>query len=116
MASFQAKARWKSQRKNENKNYRSNQFLPDLLQRIPKKVVKNFKKLKNTTMASFPAKTSWDRLKMGEKMKIVVLINSYPSCNREFQKNSKKIQKTKKYHSSFFSSQNRLEKAKKERK
>ena len=31
MASFQAKARWKSQRKNENKNYRSNQFLPDLL-------------------------------------------------------------------------------------
>ena len=104
MASFQAKARWKSQRKNENKNYRSNQFLPDLLQRIPKKVVKNFKKLKNTTMASFPAKTSWDRLKMGEKMKIVVLINSYPSCNREFQKNSKKNSKTKKRHSCFFSS------------
>ena len=64
-------------------------------------------------MASFPAKTSWDRLKMGEKMKIVVLINSYPSCNREFQKNSKKIQKIKKHDYFFFSSQNRRGKTEK---
>ena len=41
MASFQAKISWKSPRKNENKNYRSDQFLPDPLQRIPKKLVKN---------------------------------------------------------------------------
>ena len=36
--------------------------------------------------------------------------------NRKFQKNSKKIQKTKKYHYGFLSSQNRLGKAKKEKK
>ena len=67
-------------------------------------------------MASFPAKTSWDRPKKGEKMKFVVLINSYPSCNREFQKNSKKIEKIKIHHYAFFSSQNRLGKAEKDRK
>ena len=61
-------------------------------QKIAKKIIK---KLKTTILETFPAKTSWDRLKMGEKMKIVVLINSYPSCNREFQKNSKKIQRLK---------------------
>ena len=31
MASFKAKTGWKRQRKSENKNYRSNQFLPDPL-------------------------------------------------------------------------------------
>ena len=36
--------------------------------------------------------------------------------NKKFQKNSKKIQKTKKYHYGFLSSQNRLGKAKKEKK
>ena len=36
MASFQAKIGWKSPRKKENKNYRFNQFLPDLLKGIPK--------------------------------------------------------------------------------
>ena len=40
----------------------------------------------------------------------------YPTWNREFQKNSKKIQKIKKHHYGFFSSQNRLGKAEKERK
>ena len=41
---------------------------------------------------------------------------SYPTRNRKFQKNSKKIQKFRKYHHSFVSSQNRLGKATKERK
>ena len=41
---------------------------------------------------------------------------SYPTRNRKFQKNSKKIQKFRKYHHSFVSSQNRLGKAMKERK
>ena len=41
---------------------------------------------------------------------------SYPTRNRKFQKNSKKIQKIRKHHHSFFPSQNRLEKAEKERK
>ena len=31
MASFQAKTGWKSPRKNENKNYRSDQLLPNPL-------------------------------------------------------------------------------------
>ena len=47
-------------------------------------------------------------------------MSSYPTCNREFQKNSKKIQeklkKKKKHNHGFFSRQNRLEKAEKERK
>ena len=41
-------------------------------------------------------------------------MNSYPTRNREFQKNRKKIQKTKKHQYGFFSSQNKLGKAGKE--
>ena len=66
MASIQAKIGWKSQRKRENKNYRSVPFLPDGL--------------------------------------------------GKFQKNSKKIQKLSKHDYCIISSQNRLEKAEKERK
>ena len=39
-----------------------------------------------------------------------------PMRNRKFQKNSKKIQKIKKYHYGFISSQNKLENDEKERK
>ena len=42
MVSFEAKIGWKRKRKRENKNYRSVQFLPDRLEKIPKK----FKKLR----------------------------------------------------------------------
>ena len=52
MASFQAKIGWKWLRKKENKNYISLTFLPDWLEKIPKK----FKKLQNTIMASIQAK------------------------------------------------------------
>ena len=48
MASFQAKIVWKRPRKGENKNYRIVTFLPDALQKIPKKQQKN---KKNTIMA-----------------------------------------------------------------
>ena len=41
---------------------------------------------------------------------------SYPTRNRKFQKNSKKIQKIRKQLHSFFPGQNRLEKAEKVRK
>ena len=58
MASFQAKIVWKRPRKRENKNYRFVPFLPDALQKIPKKYQKN---KKNTIMASFPAKIVWKR-------------------------------------------------------
>ena len=37
MGSFQAKIDWKRLRKIENKNYRSVLFLPDGLEKIPKK-------------------------------------------------------------------------------
>ena len=37
MASFQAKICWKRPRKRENKNYRSDPFLLDAKQKIPKK-------------------------------------------------------------------------------
>ena len=66
-------------------------------------------------MASFQAK-------IGRKMpgkreyKIIVLFHSYPTLNRKFQKIGKKNLKIKKYHYGFISSQNRLEKAKKEKK
>ena len=46
-------------------------------------------------MASFQAKTGWDKLKVREK-NFLVPIQSNPTRNREFQKNSKKMQKIKK--------------------
>ena len=58
-----------------------------------------------------------------EKIKIVVPFRSYLTCNRKFQKNSKKIQKIAKkfkkikiYHYGFILSQNRLGTDEKERK
>ena len=66
-------------------------------------------------MASVQAKTSWVRLKKRKK-KIIVLISFNPTWNKEFEKNSKKIQNIKKHHCGFSSSQNRLGKAEKERK
>ena len=44
----------------------------------------------------------WER----EKIKIIVPFRSYPTRNRKFQKNNKKI---KKYYYEFISSQTRLE-------
>ena len=78
--SFQAKIGWKMMRKGENKNYRSVPFLPDAQWKITKKqpknsknkkntnmdalenskkIVKQFKKFKNTIMDSFEAKIGW---------------------------------------------------------
>ena len=44
MASYQAKIVWKRPRKRENKKYRVVTFLPDALQKIPKKQQKKKKK------------------------------------------------------------------------
>ena len=55
MASFQAKIVWKRPRKRENKNSHFVPFLPDALQKIPKKQQKNSKKFKTTIMAPFQA-------------------------------------------------------------
>ena len=43
-------------------------------------------------------------------------MSSYPTRNRKFQKNSKKIKKIKKHYYGFFSSQKKLRTAEKERK
>ena len=59
MASYQAKIGWKILGKREYKKYRSVLFLPDAKQKIPKKKIKKFEKLKNTIMASFQAKIGW---------------------------------------------------------
>ena len=67
MACFQAKTGWERPRKSDNKNYRSNLFLPDLLQRLPKNSKKKKKKRKkNTIMASFQGKTGWQRPRTSE--------------------------------------------------
>ena len=55
-------------------------------------------------MASFQAKMGQERLK--KEKKIIVLISSYLTRNREFQNNSKKIKNIEKHHYDFFSSQN----------
>ena len=62
MASFEAKIGWKRQRQRENKNYFSISFLPNELEKIPKK----FKKLGNTIIASFQGKIGWERLRKRE--------------------------------------------------
>ena len=80
-----------------------------------KKIAKKFKKLKNIIRASFKAKTGRERQRKGEK-KIIVPISSYSTRNREFRKNSNKIQKIKKYHYVFISNQNESGEAEKERK
>ena len=43
-------------------------------------------------------------------------MSSYPTRNRKFKKNSKKVYKIKKYHYGFSSGQNKFEMAEKERK
>ena len=43
-------------------------------------------------------------------------MSSYPTRNRKFQKNSKKIQKFKKHYYGFSSGQNKLRMVEKERK
>ena len=68
-------------------------------------------------MASFQAKIHRGRQRKRENKNCrSVPFCSYTTCNRKFQKNSNKIEKIKKYHYGLISSQNRLEKAEKERK
>ena len=68
-------------------------------------------------MASFQAKIGWKRQRKRENKNCrFVPFRSYPTRNRKFQKNSNKIEKIKKYHYGLNSSQNRLEKAEKDRK
>ena len=53
-------------------------------------------------MTSFQAKIVWKRPRKRENKNYrFVPFRSYLTRNRKFQKNSKKIQKTKKYHYGF---------------
>ena len=92
MASFQAKIVWKRPIKVENKNYRVVTFLPDALQKIPKK---NKKTKKIPLWHHFKPK-QFGKGKEREKIKIIVSFRPYLTHNLKFQKNCKKIQKTKK--------------------
>ena len=67
-------------------------------------------------MASFQAKIGWKTQRKRENKNChSVSFLSYPTRNRKFQKNSKKIKKIKKYHYGLISSQNWLENAEKVR-
>ena len=84
-------------RKSGKKNG-SDEFLTRSRIENSKKKQKNFKKLNNTIMATFQAKISWERLRKSEKKKKKIIpMSSYPTQDREFQKNSKKIQKIKQH-------------------
>ena len=66
-------------------------------------------------MASFQAKIGWKSSRNGEN-KNYRSVSFQPGAKQEILKRLKKIQKIKRYSYSFISSQNRLEKAEKEKK
>ena len=68
-------------------------------------------------MDSYQVKIGCKRIRKGENKNYrSVPFLSYPTRNRNFQKNSKKTLKIKKYHYGFISFQNRLEETEKNRK
>ena len=76
--------------------FRSNPTCNRKFQKSSKKI-KKIKK--NTVMYSFQAKIGWKTQRKRENKNChSVPFCSYPTRNRKFQKNSKKIQKIKKYH------------------
>ena len=79
MASFQAKIVWKRPRKRGNKNYRFVLFLPDALQKIPKKNCKKIKKIKKDHY-NLQVRKGRER----KKINLVVQFRSNPTRNRKF--------------------------------
>ena len=68
-------------------------------------------------MDSFQAKIGWKRMRKSENKNYrSVPFRSNPTRNRNFEKNSKKIKKIKKFNYGFNSVQNRLEEGEKNRK
>ena len=60
-------------------------------------------------MYSFQAKIGWKKMRKGKNKNYrSVPFCSFPTRNRKFQKNSKKVQRNKKYHYGFILSQNWL--------
>ena len=66
-------------------------------------------------MSTFQAKTVWDQLTKRKKKLSFQSVPTRPGIENS-KKNSKKIQKIKKYYDCLISSQNRLGEAEKERK
>ena len=85
MASFQAKIVWKRPRKRKNKNYRFVPFLPDALQKIPKKKAKKLKKKnKKTPLWYHFKKKLFGTCQESEKIKIIVSFHPYLTHNLKF--------------------------------
>ena len=112
MASFQAKIGWKRWRKGENKNCHSVPFVLDGKYKIPKKEKKNNK---IPLWLHFMTKQV-GKCREREKIKKAFPFPSDRTGNRKFQKKRRRFKKIKKYNGGFISSQNRLEKAEKDRK
>ena len=81
-------------RKKESTNYRFIPFLPDALQKIAKKNGKKIKKIKKTPLWLHVKPEQVGKGRERKKITIVVLFRSYPSRNRKFQKQNKKIKNT----------------------
>ena len=90
MASFQAKIGWKTLRKRENKNYISFTFLPDGLEKIPKKL-KKIKKIYHYSLFS-----SQNRLKKAEKERKGKLSFRLAPTRRVIENYKKIVKKLKK--------------------
>ena len=85
MASLQAKIGTEWSRKRENKNYCSDQFLPDPKQKISKKQQKNSKNYKTPLGLLFEAK----HVRKGQerkKIKIFIPINFNPDREQRIRK------------------------------
>ena len=89
MALFQAKIVWKRPRKRENKNYRFVMFLPDAVQKIPKKQQTKFKKLNNAIMAPFRGKIGGRRLRKREN-KNYRFVSFLPGAEQKMPKKKQK--------------------------
>ena len=102
-----------SDTKNKKSSFRSIPTQSEI--KISQKIAKQSKNLKNIIMDSFQAKTARHRPRMIYKKKIS--FGSIPTRSGigNSKKNSKKIQKTKKNHYGFFSSQNGMGQAENER-
>ena len=67
-------------------------------------------------IASCQAKIGWKRLRKRENKKLTFRFVPTRRVIKNYNKIAKKLKKLKKYHYGFNSSQNRMEKAEKERK
>ena len=91
--------------KERKKNFSFRPLLLDPEQEFLKRRAKKFKKLKSTIQASFKAKTSRGGSRNREKKIIVPTVPTRLKIENS-EKKEKKIQKIKKHHSDFISSQN----------